>query len=67
MKKLLTTLLPTLNSLKQSNLDKNNLLPLTTHLLPLYKSFLYSVFNVSMLLLFAHLINKVTKMYIVCI
>ena len=29
----------------------------------MYKNFLYSYLNISMLLLFAHLINKVTKMY----
>ena len=61
MRKLLTTLLPYRNSLKQSDLYKNNLLPilllLTTHLLPCsYKSFL-----------FAHLINKASKMYNICL
>lgn len=35
MRKLLTTLLPTPNYLKQSNLDKNNLLPTYYFLLPL--------------------------------
>ena len=67
MRKLLTTLLLIANSLKHSNLDKKYLLPF---LLPLTTSYYLCIrvfYIVSSIYqcycYFAHLINKVTKMY----